>query len=164
MSGELKDQGRFIHKNPLYLLGYIFPLFLFIGIVVLRKQQDRLETDVGYARKRQASRKARTLFTSANKALKSSQREDFYSAVTHALTKFIADHWNLPPSSVTADTVESILVEKEVAYETVKQVKSCLNTCNFARFAPSSDSVTDEMKKVLKEAQDCVANLEKHRK
>lgn len=160
---SLSDEGEMIYRHPLYWVAMGVPFVLFGLVVGYRRRLDKIESDSGYARKLRASRQAKKLFANANKALKANDREAFYSAVAHALTAFIADKWNLPPAAVTADTAESILTERHVADETVAQVVSCLNTCNFARFAPASPQQAEEMNQILKDAQQCVTQLDRHR-
>ena len=163
VSGSIRDKGKPVYRSPVYVGSMGFSIFLVGLTFAYRKRRDRLETDEGYARKLQASRHAKKLFSNATKALKSGNREGFYSAVTHALTSFIADKWNLPPAAVTADTAETVLSERGVTAETIQQVVNCLNTCNFARFAPATEQAQDEMKQMLNDAQHCVTSLDKHR-
>ena len=162
-SGHITDQGALLYKKPVYLASYIFPLFILGIIFTYRKHRDRLESDIGYARQLQASRAAKKLFVNAHKALKNNQQEQFYSAVTHAITSFIADKLNLPNGAVTADTVENILIEKSVRAELINEITNILTTCNFARFAPASSTQKAEMNEIYKHSQLCITQLEKHK-
>ncbi|OQY27439.1 MAG: hypothetical protein B6244_10735 [Candidatus Cloacimonetes bacterium 4572_55] len=163
VSGKIKSVSPFYYQ-PWYWGAMGSSVLIWCGAWFFARRRGRIESDIGYARKLQAARHARKRFADATKAMKKNESENFYGVTAHALTDYIADKWNLPKASVTADTVEEVLKNHQMDSGVTERIVSCLNSCNFARFAPSGSHPLDEMKRILGDARKCVAILEKHRK
>jgi hypothetical protein len=72
---------------------------------------------------------------------------------------YVADKLNIQLSDLTGDSIQEELTKRKVDDEIIRQCKSVLETCEFARYAPSSDD--QAMDKLYDEADQTIDRLEK---
>lgn len=94
-------------------------------------------TDLGYARRLQAPRKAKKNLAMAQRLLKSKEANKFYDAVFKTMQEYLGDKFHLPTAGLTSDVVEE-LRRKEIDEELLKRIRQCFDDCDSARYAPSS--------------------------
>jgi hypothetical protein len=72
--------------------------------------------------------------------MKEGRREEFYDEVLKALWGYLSDKLTIPVASLTKDNVEAELIRYGVGEELIREFMEILNTCEFARYAPSTES------------------------
>ncbi|HEU5182342.1 MAG TPA: BatD family protein [Candidatus Polarisedimenticolia bacterium] len=155
----LRDQARTLAGSPLFLAALAGPLALNTGLLLMARRRSRLAGSEGLVRRRKARRLARRKLARARSRLSRSQPRDFYQEVASALTGYLADKATLPASGLTYDRIEEILDQRGVEPALRDRFRRCLETCDFARFAPSA-SEPGEMAKALGEAEWVVEAME----
>ena len=100
-------------------------------------RRERFLTDHGFARARRAARTAaKRLDRAAHRA--GAKPAAFYEEVAGALVDYVADRANRPAAGLTYDQLDEILAGKRVPEEPRRRYRTCLETCDFARFVPDS--------------------------
>ncbi len=84
---------------------------------------------------------------------------DFYQELASALTAYLADKASVPASGLTYDRIEEILLMRGIEGKARERFRRCLETCDFARFAPTS-SERGEMERTLSEAAEVIEAIE----
>jgi hypothetical protein len=62
----------------------------------------------------------------------------FHEDVAGALVAYVADRANRSAAGLTYDQLDDILAAKGVPEPSRRRFRSCLETCDFARFVPDS--------------------------
>lgn len=151
----LGSDVRYIHKldaddltkqtEPLfgsfsYWLMFIIPLLLFIVVLFIYRRQLRLNADVVGKRTRKAGRLAEKRLKDAARALKENDNNAFYEAIHKAMLGYVSDKLRIPMADLSLDNVCQTLRQHNVSEDTIAQTRDILETCEFARYAPSQDS------------------------
>ena len=111
--------------------------FLLIPIAILvRKKQESYANDVTGNRIRKADKLARKFLATAKKNLGS--QKEFYIAMERALHNYLKAKLNISTSEMSKDRITRLLKERDVDQNTTIEFISLLESCEFARYTPSS--------------------------
>ena len=130
-----------------FRLLYIVPLCVALLLFVVFRKQIRENADITRMRYKHANKVAQKRLKKAGKLLKENQKEAFYEEIERAAWTYLSDRLSIPTADLNKDNIASILREKGVAEELVKEVNNVLSTAEFARYAPSSDHTMDDLYK-----------------
>ena len=89
--------------------------------------------------------------------LKENKKEEFYDEVLRALWGYLSDKLSIPQSDLTKDNVETELAKYGVDESLTNEFMDILNTCEFARYAPSQ---ADAMDKLYELTVDAIGKME----
>lgn len=162
----LKTKG--IHFSPkreevffgtvFYAMSYLVPLVLFVAFVLAYRKQIKENADLARVRTKKANKTAVKRLKNAGKLLQAQKKEEFYEEVTRALWGYLSDKLNIPLSNLTKDNVEAELSKYGVDAQLTADFMAILNTCEFARYAPSQAS--DAMDKLYAQTIDAIGKME----
>ena len=159
-TSQLKNQGDHLYKNPLFLFFQLIPLLAFAISWRYQKHQEKLNSDVGYARMRRAHKFAKKRLGRARKLISTEKSKEFYSEVAKAMIGYVGDKLNLPAYGLTKDKIEFELSSRGIEKEKIDNLLKLLDSCDYARFAPGLSEVA-EMKKFLSLVEKAIVDLEK---
>ena len=152
-----KGEGLFFGSLG-YWLCYLIPAVLFVAFFVLYRKQVKENADVARVRTKKANKMAVKRLKNAGKLMKENQKEAFYDEVLRALWGYLSDKLSIPQAALTKDNVESELAKYGVDEALTKEFMEILNTCEFARYAPSQAS--DAMDKLYDQTVDAIGKME----
>jgi hypothetical protein len=95
-------------------------------------------------RNRKAGKVAGRRLKEAEKCLKDKQTDKFYEEILKAIWGYLSDKLNIPVSELTRNSAVNSLTETGIQEEEINNLASILDTCEFARFAPSSSEAEAE--------------------
>lgn len=127
------------------------PLFLFFG----KKRQDRL-SDVSGNRVRKADKLARKYLSEAKKNLGS--QKEFYIAMERALHNYLKAKLHIQTSDMSKERIQRLLKEQDVENSVSIEFMALLESCEFARYTPSS---TSAMQQDYDKASRIIATIDK---
>ncbi|MEW7289437.1 BatD family protein [Aquimarina sp. 2304DJ70-9] len=127
------------------------PLFLFFG----KKREERL-SDVKGNRVRKADKLARKYLSEAKKNLGS--QKEFYIAMERALHNYLKAKLHIQTSEMSKDRIQRLLKEREVEDTIAIEFIALLESCEFARYTPSS---TSAMQQDYDKASRVIATIDK---
>lgn len=158
---SFRNQGFAIYNRPLFLT-FIFltPILVVIVCIYVQRHRELLQTDVGYARKRRALSRAKKQLSNARRLVQLDNPSEFYSTLAKTVMEHIADKLNLAPASITSDNISGILENRGVSHDVIKELKECLESCDYGRFSASQHS-KDQMVNTLDTAEEFIMHLEK---
>ncbi|MEO0069100.1 MAG: BatD family protein [candidate division WOR-3 bacterium] len=135
---------------------YLYPLgFVVFGLgVVLGRHRQRLQKDVGYARRNRASALARKRLKDAEKSLKENRQADFYSLVRQALIGYVGDRFNIEAGGMTGEEMREKLGGFGIDAGLIAELLNTINLCEVARFSPGA--IECDPKTVLQKAREII--------
>ncbi|MDZ7292438.1 MAG: BatD family protein [candidate division KSB1 bacterium] len=149
-----------IYTQPLFLTAMIAPLLALLIAFVYERHQEKLSTNIAYARSRKAGSVAQKQLRTAKKFLQKNDGKAFYAEVQRALMGFLGNKLNVAEAGLITDEVERMLTEKQVSPEVVRAYLDCLHTCDFQRFAPAQTNAR-EMQEFYEQARRAIEAMEK---
>ncbi len=123
-------------------------------------RRERLKTDVIYARRLLAPKKAKKGLEESLTLLKSNQQKEFYDALFRTLQGYLGDKWHVPSAGMTADVIRNTLESKKVSQEILDKALSIVSECDMMRFA-SMTSNPEKMKWCLNKLEEVIDSLER---
>lgn len=157
-SQTLTPKGSFILGSFLFYLGIIVPLALFVLAFLMYRKRMFDNANIHLVKNRKATKVARKRLVAASKLLKEDKKEAFYDEVMRALWAYLSDKLTLPLSELTKDTAKAQMMGHGVEEALAQQFMSVLDTCEFARYAPSANS--GSMSDLYQQTMNVISELE----
>jgi hypothetical protein len=142
------------------MLFVFLPLLLVPLVILIGRRRARLQQDQGLARSKRARSRAKRRFRGAQRRLESPDAAAFHENVARTLVEYIADRFNRAAAGLTYDIADELLASRGIAPELRRRFRSCLETCDFARYVPAA-AESARRTELLKEAIAVVEALEK---
>ena len=141
----IKTDSLKLHKSGIFFIGssafwilLIAPVLLYFFALVLYRKKLKDRANMAKMKNKRANKLARKRLKLSASLLKQNNKEQFYEEVLRALWGYISDKLNIPVSKLNKDNIEDLLSGKGVDSESVKSFIDLLNSCEFARYAPSA--------------------------
>lgn len=149
LDAELKPINKKpFFKSALFWSTMIGPVLLIPVIILASRKRNQRLSDVEGNRLRKANRLAKKYLSEAKK--NSTNLDVFYEALERALHNFLKGKLNLETSEMEKSRISALLVEKNVSVETVSEFIELLESCEFARYASTSQkSVNADYEKAV---------------
>lgn len=128
--------GTFLGSLVFWSLMFL-PMMVILGAVMLGKKREAIANDVHGNRIKKANRLARKYLSEARKNL--GDQTAFYIALERALHNYLKAKLHIQTSEMTKERIKVLLAEKDVDQETTGEFISLLESCEFARYTPSSN-------------------------
>jgi len=154
--GNVQVKGRYLYKNKLFLVFQLLPLLVLFIFFVLHFHHKRMTSDIRYARKLHAPRKAKTGLNKAKELLEKGSLEEFYDSVFDTLQEYLGDKFHLSSKSITISVIDDVLKTRGVAEKTLTQLRDIFKSCDMARYAASSLTRQDQ-EDTLSKLQEVIA-------
>ncbi len=133
---HFNKKGDFFFGTWSYWLCYIIPAILFITFFIVYRKQAKENANIALVRTKKANKVATKRLKTANKYMRENKSEAFYDEVLKALWGYLSDKLSIPVSQLTKDNVESELSRFGAGEDLIKDFRTILDSCEFARFAP----------------------------
>ncbi len=161
---RLVAKGNHVFSSTLFIVLLLLPVAGFAGAFVYGRQRQAVMADEVGFRNRKALKIAQKGLKSAEQMLQTSTGSDqklkFYSEVARAMWKYLGDKLNIPPAEMSIEGATTQLAGRSVPGEVLSQLKALLESCEMARFAPTSLE-TGAMQKAYDEAKRVIVELER---
>lgn len=155
--GLQKNGAEFFSSMMHYLL-LLFPTLLFFTGLFFFRQHIKANSNMTAVRERKAAKLAKKQLVIAEKHMLQNNKDLFFTEVLNALNKYIGDKFALSIIDLSKDKILEMLLWKNVTEETAKHLIDTLNTCEYAKYAPSA--VTGDLKKVYNDTIDLISQIE----
>jgi BatD DUF11 like domain len=134
---SLKMSDQILVSKRSFATAYGFALILFFGILFLRREQVRRNSDLSIVRNRKAAKIAGKRLQKASSFLNSGA-DEFYEEILKALWGYLSDKLSIPVSELTRNNAIDLLKLKGIDDDLINNLSLILDKCEFARFSPSS--------------------------
>lgn len=162
---EKTKKGSLI-KNWFWV-SLILPLVIMFGFIGLIKRQDKLSGNIQLMKFRKAQKNASNRLKLARKALDENDLLTYFNKISQGLYGYLEDKLALQKSEFSIEKVVEIIQNNSVSENTVEDVREILNQCEFARFAPQSqtkeqaENIYEKAVKVIVEIENSVKTKKK---
>lgn len=150
--------SRFIFGSTFGWLLYLIPLLISLILFFIFRKTIRDNANIEYVKNKKANKVAVKRLKHAGKLLNEGKKESFYEEVLKAIWTYLSDKLSIPVAMLNKGNVETELSRKNVNVELINQLIEILNTCEFARYAPSSGQA--EMGNLYNDTIKVISNLE----
>ena len=130
----IKSQS-FFGKRNFYLMIFVPFVSLFLFTIWFKTQSTR-KIDPVTERQKTANRLAKKYLSSAKKALR--KKEAFYEALERALHNYLKAKLRIVTADFSKDRIISLLKDKKVEINLIKEFVALLSDCEAARYAPTT--------------------------
>ena len=155
---KLKPTGTFLFASLTYYASLITPLLIFILLYFINRKKLKERANVQLLKTKKANKVARKRLKQSAKHLKAGEKELFYEEILKGLWGYISDKLSIPVSELNRDSIRTILEESTVNAEVIDAFIEILDTCEFARYAPSSES--GEMDRLYNSTLETISKIE----
>ncbi|MFV0376518.1 MAG: BatD family protein [Mangrovibacterium sp.] len=134
------------YGSTLFWLMYILSAAAFIVMAIIYRKKLKENANSALVKNKKANKVAQKRLKQASVYLKEHKAEQFYEAVLKAFWGYLSDKLSIPVASLNRDTAVANLKDKFVDQEQIDEFISLIDTCEFARYAPStSDAALEEV-------------------
>lgn len=155
---KLKPIGAFLFGSTKYWMGFGIPALMYLIIFVLLTKLRKERANVTMQKRKKANPVARKKLKTAQALMKEGKREAFFDEVLRALWGYVADKLSIRVADLNKENIRDVLLSRKASIEETTQFLELLNTCEFARFAPTESS--GELENVYKLAITLIGRLE----
>jgi hypothetical protein len=141
-----------------YLLWYIIPLLMFIVFSIIYRKQIKANSNIALMKTKKANKVASKRLKQAKKYLLAHDKDKFYEEVLRAVWGYLSDKLLIPTADLNRENVELELSKYGVDESLIRQYISIIDTCEFARYAPSESN--EAMDKLYDETVDAIGKME----
>lgn len=158
------DDYKFSNPSDLYvgsvkyILWYIIPLLAFIIFSIVYRKQIKANANIALMKTKKANKVASKRLKQAKKHLLVHDKDKFYEEVLRAVWGYLSDKLLIPTADLSRENVEMELMKYGVDEVLIKQYISIIDTCEFARYAPSESN--EAMDKLYDETVDAIGKME----
>lgn len=159
---RLPRRGEGFYGSVGFFTALLAPFLLFIGFVLYRRRDEQLRSDIALMKNRSATRIATKRLKEAKTFLGTNDSAKFHDAVSKALWGYMSDKLTIPQASLSRESVQAALQERGVNASVCAQFAHTLDTCEFARFAPTQ--AEGAMQHLYDDAMTIISSLEEQLK
>lgn len=143
---RLRDRAESFYGSTAFWLSYLIALVIFVAVAFVYRKKLKENANVQLMKSKQANKVAQKRLKAAALHLKQHQSEQFYEAVLKAFWGYLSDKINIPVAELNRENASTTLAKRGVSQEVIDEFISVLDTCEFARYAPSSsDAALEEL-------------------
>jgi hypothetical protein len=142
--GLMKKTVRIIAARRYFYSAYFLALIIFLAVLFIRREHIRRNADIMSVRNRKAAKVAGKRLKEAETCLKGGATDKFYEEILKALWGYLSDKLSIPVSDLNRNSAISSLAEKGIVEEELKNLESIIDTCEYARYAPSASGTEAE--------------------
>lgn len=162
-------RGEFLHTSGTFAVLALLPLAGLAGALIYSRQRQAVMSDLAGYRNRQALKVARKGLKNAEVLLRaitdgkgaaSDGKLQFYSEVSRSMWKYLGDKLNIQQAELSIDSALNELAKRAVNGDIPVALKSLLEYCEMARFAPTSLS-NEMMQQTYENASRIIVDLER---
>lgn len=157
---KLKEAGVRFFGTTSYWLALLIPFVLFVVGAILNRRRIKANADIVRVKNKAANKMARKRLKVAAGAMKNHNAEQFYDEVLKALWGYMSYKLNIDRAELNRDNISEILQQKGADEDWIKEFIAVLDTCEYARYAPGSNS-DQEMGKVYSDSIEVITRLDK---
>ena len=138
-SFKLRRIGDSLFGSALFFMLYAISLFLFLAILLIRRNQIKKQQNVELLKNQRASREARKRLREASAYLKKGDAGAFYEAVLRALEGYLVDKLSIPYADLSKVTAREGLQKYHVPMELIDEYIALADQCEYAKYSPGSE-------------------------
>ncbi|MDP8212598.1 MAG: BatD family protein [Candidatus Zapsychrus exili] len=159
--------GKFLSVGYLFSESFSFKSILvlitiiFIALLLYRLRRNRFKTDIAFARRTQAPKKARELMKEAKKKMNDQKTLECYDCVFKTITEYFGDKFHISAAGMTFSDLKKILNDKGVDENVINRLEKLFKECDEVRFAAANQDL-ELVKGNLKACEEIIDYFERN--
>ncbi|MDA3843651.1 MAG: BatD family protein [Candidatus Kapabacteria bacterium] len=133
------------------------PIIMLLILIAYKKKSDKTRGNQTLLRTKKATKVARKRLATAKKLMPDND-DKFYEELGNGLWGYLSDKLSIPYSELTKESASNAMLAANAEQGITDKCMETIDKCEFARFAPSSDSSSRE--KVYNDAVTVITDLE----
>ncbi|AWH84336.1 BatD protein [Flavobacterium album] len=138
---QAKGSSHFLGSVLFWIL-LVLPFLLMPVVVLARKKKEAYDSDVTGSKIRETNKLAKKYLAEAKNHL--GDKEPFYMHLEKALHNVLKAKLNIETVDMSRQNVRELLLSRKVPADTVNDFIKIMDSCEFARYAPSSGSAMQQ--------------------
>jgi len=155
---QLQPKGDYFFGSKLFYLGMVLPFFAFFGFLIVQRKNAELNKNAVAMKSRKATKMAKKRLILAEQYLKSNNKEKFYVEIFNALYGYVGDKLNILIADLNKEHISEKLIARSVDSETIQQLLTTLDNCEYARYSPSA--VSSDINDIYNNAVQLITKIE----
>ena len=135
------EKDDFLGSKLFYSL-MILPFLAIPFFVIAKKKKEAIDGDIVGNKIKMSNKLAKKYLSEAKRHL--NNKEPFYIALEKAMHNFLKAKLNIETSEMSKEKITEILLSKKANPETVTNFITLTENCEFARYAPASETVIQQ--------------------
>ena len=129
----LESASSFV-SSPLHFGLMFSPIFLFMGLIAVKRKNDKDAKDIVGSKLRRAKKMAKKRLTNAEQHLKANAPKLFYDEISRAVLGYLSDKLLIAVADLSKENIGEKLAEKNVASALIDETRQLLENCEFALY------------------------------
>ncbi|RKD90594.1 BatD family protein [Mangrovibacterium diazotrophicum] len=143
---KLRSTDNSFYGSLAFWLLYICSFVVAVIVAIVYRKKLKENANIQLVKTKQANKMARKRLKEAAAHLKQHNSEQFYEAVLKAFWGYLSDKLSIPVAKLNRDNAAMTLAQRGASKEQVDEFIKIIDTCEFARYAPSaSDAALEEV-------------------
>ena len=130
---HLRKTGNVLFGSVFFNLTFALSAFLFLGLIIIRKERIRRNADLNAVRNRKARKLAERRLMNAHRLLKAND-EGFYEEILKVLWGYLSDKLGVNISELSRDLINKKLQSLSVPENLLEDLWKVIDDCEFARY------------------------------
>ena len=143
-NAKFSAKGAHLYGTLGYWLWYVVPLMGFIVILVVYRKQAAENANIAKSKNKKAGKVATRRLKVAKQKMIAKDKAGFYNEVLKAIWGYLSDKLMMPVSELSKDNISAELAARQVSEALIGECTALLGECEFARYAPSLSSTSEE--------------------
>ena len=156
---KLRAKESSFYGSLSFYLSYLGSLLLFLIFALVYRKKLKENANVQLLRHKKANKVARKRLKEASGFLKQNKDEEFYDSVLKAFWGYLSDKLSIPVADLNRENASGTLLKRQVNAETIDEFIQIVETCEYARYAPSAVGGTKD--ELYRKAATIMGKLEK---
>ena len=143
-NAKFSAKGAHLYGTVDYWLWYIIPLMGFIVVLVVYRKQAAENANIAKSKNKKAGKVATRRLKVAKQKMIAKDKAGFYDEVLKAIWGYLSDKLMMPVSELSKDNISAELAARQVSEALIGECTALLSECEFARYAPSLSSISED--------------------
>jgi hypothetical protein len=160
--GVLEHPREPFCQSVLFYILFFMPPLSVAAAFFIKRRNTRLSSDVRYARKQRALKKASKNLKILEGLMKKNDKEHFFEQASKTIKQYLGDKFHLPTGGITKDDIVPCLEKSGIDKAAIVSIEDFFNACDAARYAPSGIKEED-MPCAYRMIKEIIGKMEKAR-
>lgn len=143
-NAKFSAKGMHLYGTLGYWLWYIVPLSGFLIVLVVYRKQAAENANIAKSKNKKAGKVATRRLKVAKQKIVAKDKAGFYDEILKAIWGYLSDKLIMPISELSKENISAELAARKVSEALIGECTDLLGECEFARYAPSLSTTSDE--------------------
>ena len=155
---KLISSNDLIYNKPFLSILFILIPILTLGFILYENKKKKKNSDITYVKYKKATKIALKRLKKAKQHLQKKQKDEFYTEISQATWNYLSDRFKIEKMELSFDNVKDILNQKQLKEETINNLISLLNNCEYVRFSQGEE--LSKMDNLYEQAINTLSDIE----